>query len=113
VIQPGQDISAATPEAPKYQIGAWMSNNTPSGGSVKVFVRLSQNVAPVKDIPVTLSVEINGETLTYGPTNTDEYGLVTFTVEYGGISGSPAFVTASAKIDEQTTLTAETVFVPP
>ena len=111
VIQPGPETTSPTPEAPKYQIGAWMSNNAPAGGTVKVFVRLSQDVAPIAQIPVTLAVQLPSGAVNYGPTNTDDYGLATFTVSFGGIAGTPIFVTASAKIGDQE-LTADTVFVP-
>jgi hypothetical protein len=112
VVQPGSEGIAPTPEAPKYQIGAWMSNNAPGGGSVKVFVRLTEDVAPIPQIPVTLSVQMPGGSLVkLGPTNTDGYGLAIFTVNFGGARGAPIFVTASAKVGTED-LTAETVFVP-
>ena len=112
VVQPGSEGIAPTPEAPKYQIGAWMSNNAPGGGSVKVFVRLTEDVAPIPQIPVTLSVQMpGGSVVRLGPTNTDGYGLAIFTVTFGGARGAPIFVTASAKVGTED-LTAETVFVP-
>lgn len=112
VVQPGQGSTTPSPTVPKYQIGAWLSNNAPSGGSVKVFVRLTQDVAPVPNIPVTLAVQMPGGTVPLGPINTDSYGLATFTVTYGGLSGTPVFVTATAKIDNDHEVTADTVFVP-
>lgn len=111
VIQGPESISP-TPEAPKYLIGAWMSNNAPTGGSVKVFVRVTENIKPLAHVPVTLTAQVPGGTLRYGPTKTDGYGLVTFEVRYGGLSQTPVFVTATAKVNDQTTLTADTVFVP-
>ncbi|HKT38147.1 MAG TPA: hypothetical protein VJR48_07225 [Ktedonobacterales bacterium] len=112
VVQPGSEGVAPTPEAPKYQIGAWMSNNAPGGGSVTVFVRLTEDVAPIPQIPVTLSVQMpGGSVVKLGPTNTDGYGLATFTVNFGGIRGTPIFVTASATVGDER-LTADTVFVP-
>jgi len=112
VVQPGSEGIAPTPQAPKYQIGAWMSNNAPGGGSVKVFVRLTEDVAPIPQIPVTLSVQMpGGSVVQLGPTNTDGYGLATFTVNFGGARGAPIFVTASAKVGTEA-LTAQTVFVP-
>jgi len=112
VVQPGSEGITPTPEAPKYQIGAWMSNNAPGGGSVKVFVRLTEDVAPIPQIPVTLSVQMpGGSVVQLGPTNTDGYGLATFTVNFGGARGAPFFVTASATVGTEA-LTAETVFVP-
>ncbi|HEY1389929.1 MAG TPA: hypothetical protein VGF38_15430 [Ktedonobacterales bacterium] len=112
VVQPGSESTTPTPEAPKYQIGAWMSNNAPGGGSVKVFVRLTQDVAPIPRIPVTLSVQMpGGSVVRLGPTSTDAYGLAIFTVNFGGARGAPIFVTASATIGTED-LTAETVFVP-
>lgn len=112
VIQPGPESITPTPEAPKYQIGAWMSNNAPGGGSVKVFVRLTEDVAPIPQVPVTLSVQMpGGSVVQLGPTNTDGYGLAIFTVNFGGARGAPIFVTASAKVGT-VDLTADTVFVP-
>jgi hypothetical protein len=111
VIQPGSEANAPTPEVPLYQIGAWMSSNSPSGGSVKVFVRITHDVAAVPHIPVTLAVQIPGGTLKFGPTKTDAYGLATFTVQFGGLAGTPCFVTATATIEHQV-YTADTVFVP-
>lgn len=112
VVQPGAEGIAPTPEAPKYQIGAWMSNNAPGGGSVKVFVRLTEDVAPIPQVPVTLAVQMpGGSVVQLGPTNTDGYGLATFTVNFGGIRGTPIFVTASATVGDEN-LTADTVFVP-
>lgn len=111
VIQPGSEASAPTPEVPLYQIGAWMSSNSPSGGSVKVFVRITHDVAPVPHVPVSLAVQLPGGTVKLGPTKTDAYGLATFTVQFGGLAGTPCFVTATATIDHQV-YTADTVFVP-
>jgi len=112
VVQPGSEGIAPTPVAPKYQIGAWMSNNAPGGGSVKVFVRLTEDVAPIPQIPVTLSVQMpGGSVVKLGPTNTDGYGLATFTVKFGGTRGVPIFVTASATVGDEN-LSADTVFVP-
>ena len=111
VIQSGPETIAPTPEAAKYQIGAWMSNNAPPGGSVTVFVRLTEDIKPLAHVPVTLVAQVPGGALRYGPTKTDAYGLAKFTVRYGGLSGTPVFVTASAKVGSQT-LTADTVFVP-
>lgn len=98
VIQPVTDAGTPTPTLPKYQIGAWPSDNAPSGGSVEIFVRISESVAPVANIPVMLTVELPGATQHYGPVMTDGYGLATFTVVYGGVGGVPVFVTATAMI---------------
>ena len=111
VIQPAEETAAPTPVAPKYQIGVWMSNNAPSGGTVKVFVRVSKDIGPIAHVPVKLVVQTPGGILRYGPSKTDAYGLATFTVRFGGVRGSPCFVTASAKIDNKD-ITADTVFVP-
>lgn len=111
VIQPDPENIAPTPEAAKYEIGAWMSSNSPTGGTVKVYVRVTHNVAPLAHIPVTLAVSVPGGTLRFGPTKTDAYGLARFTVRFGGISGTPVFVTARAKIGG-VVYTADTVFVP-
>lgn len=111
VIQPGSAGTQPTPVAPKYQIGVWLSNNAPTGGTVKVFVRLSENTGAIANTPVSLVVQLPSGKQPYGPTKTDGFGLVSFTVVYGGITQTPVFVTASAKVDNQA-LSAETVFVP-
>lgn len=111
VIQPGSETVEPTPEAPTYQIGAWVSNNAPSGGTVKVFVRVTQSVAAVANMPVVLVVQLPGGVARLGPTKTDAYGLAVFTVNFGGVRGSPVFVTATVKIDKQV-YEANTVFVP-
>ena len=79
---------------------------------MKVFVRLTEDIKPLANVPITLTAQVPGGTLRYGPTKTDAYGLVTFTVQYGGLSGQPVFVTATAKVNKQTTVYADTVFVP-
>jgi hypothetical protein len=109
IIQPNTRSGNATPTVPADLIGAWTSNNAPSGGSVQIFVRVTHGGSPAGGIPVQLTIG-NG---TYGPVATDGYGVATFTVNYGGgFSGyMPIFVTASASIDGQT-ITAQTSFAP-
>jgi hypothetical protein len=110
-----QQLPAATtptPAMPPYEIGVWVDNPTPTGGSERVFVRVSHNVAAVVGAPVTLTVQFGNGEQTYGPVHTDKDGVATFTVGYGGGSGySPVFVTATAATGGQT-LSAETTFFP-
>jgi hypothetical protein len=113
VIQPLNNGGAPTPALPDYLIGAWVSDSAPSGGSVQVFVRVSHNSDPVPGVPVRLLVNFSGSTSTFGPADTDAYGLATITVSYGGgYSGyTPVFVTATAAVGGQT-ITAQTSFAP-
>lgn len=110
MLRPVPPAATATPAAPQYLIGAWASGSM-SGGSVKVFVRVSHGDAPVAHVPVTLSVNFPGYTTSFGPAKTDADGVATITVTYGGLPPDrPVFVTASATIGRQT-VTAETTFV--
>jgi hypothetical protein len=114
IIQPNAGNRNPTPTMPPYLIGAWASSNTPSGGSVQIFVRVTHadgaNASrPAAGVPVRLAVG-NGA---YGPVRTNSYGIATFTVSYGGgYSGyTPVFVTATAAVGGQT-ITAQTSFAP-
>lgn len=111
IVEQPAGAGTPTPPAVLYQIGAWVSDSTPSGGSVKVFVRVSSQTKPVPNVPVTISVDGGGGAYSLGPTRTDADGLAIFTVTAGGGRGQPVFVTASAVVGGQT-LTHQTTFFP-
>jgi hypothetical protein len=113
IAPPVAQSTTPTPATPVYQIGTWVSNNTPSsGGTVTVYVRVVQGMQGAPGIPVTVSVQSPGSSKNYGPTRTDSTGIAKFTVRYGSASGSdPVFVTATANVSGQT-LSAQTTFVP-
>jgi hypothetical protein len=112
IVPPGSQSSTPTPAIPMYEIGTWVSNNAPTGGTVTVFVRVVQNMQGAPGIPVSLSVQSPGSSRSYGPIKTDSSGIAKFTVHYAsGSSTNPVFVTASAYLNGQT-LTAQTTFVP-
>jgi hypothetical protein len=114
VIQPLGGGVAPTPTPARYLIGTWVSDSAPASGGVTVFVRVSRGEvsnqgSPVAGVPVRISV--GGAS--YGPTDTNAYGLAAFNVGVGGgFDGStPVFVTATAVVAGQT-LTAQTSFAP-
>lgn len=113
VIAPQMTLSTTpTPAIPAYQIGTWVSNTSPTGGTVTVYARVVQNMQAASGISVSVLVQSPGFTKTYGPTRTGSDGIVKFTVHYGAASGAdPVFVTATAHINGQS-LSAQTTFVP-
>ena len=110
IVEQPAGAGSPTPAPVLYQIGAWVSDSTPSGGSVKVFVRVSSQTKPVPNVPVTISVDGGGPAYSLGPTKTDADGLAIFTVNASG-RGQPVFVTATAVVAGQT-LTHQTTFFP-
>ena len=110
VLRPVPPAGTATPAAPQYLIGTWISGST-SGGSVKVFVRVTHGDAPVAHVPVSLVVNFPGYSSGFGPGVTDADGVATIVVAYGGLApNQPVFITASATIAKQT-VSAQTTFV--
>lgn len=109
IVEQPAGAGSPTPGPARYQIGAWVSENAPSG-PVKVFVRVSNQTMPVANVPVTLSVDGGGASYTLGPTKTNADGLAIFTVNASG-GGQPVFVTATAIVGGQK-LTHQTTFFP-
>lgn len=109
VLRPLPAASTATPAAPKYLIGAWVSGTT--AGSVKVFVRVTRGIAPAPYVPVSLWVDFPGYSSGFGPAVTDSDGVASITVPYVGLPpNEPLFITASATIGKDT-VSAQTTFV--
>lgn len=113
ILRPVPAAATATPNAPQYMVGVWTSSaSPPAGGSVKVFVRVSQGVAPAAHIRVSLWVDFPGYSRGFGPATTDADGVATITVTYGSLpTNQPVFVTANATIGRQT-VSGQTTFVP-
>lgn len=113
ILRPVPPSATATPAAPQYLVGVWMSSaSPPAAGSVKVFVRVSKGVAPAAHVRVSLWVEFPGYSRGFGPAVTDADGIATINVTYGGLpANQPVFVTANASIGRQT-VSAQTTFVP-
>lgn len=87
-----------TPGPITYSVGIWTSNTMPTGGSVTVFVRVSNNGAPVPKARVY--VQVGGSRL--GPVTTNAYGMASLPVRYGGGQGTPVFLTATTTINGHT-----------
>lgn len=113
ILRPVPAAATATPAAPQYLVGVWMSSaSPPAAGSVKVFVRVSKGVAPAAHVRVSLWVDFPGYSRGFGPASTDADGVATITVTYGGLpTNQPVFVTANASIGRQT-VSGQTTFVP-
>lgn len=110
VLRPLPPAGTATPAAPQYLIGTWVSGSTASG-SVKVFARVTHGDAPVAHVPVSVVVNFPGYSSSFGPGVTDADGVASIVVTYGGLApNQPVFITASATIDKQT-VSAQTTFV--
>lgn len=102
-----------TPVAPMYEIGAWVSDNTPpASGTVRVYVRISQGAKPMANVAVTLSVRFAYSTTLLGPQTTNSDGLATFTVFYSNApKNRPVFATAFASVGSQS-LSHQATFFP-
>ncbi len=88
-----------TPSPITYSVGIWTSNTMPAGGSVTVFVRVSNNGAPVPKARVFLQV---GGGSRRGPITTDAYGMASIQLNYGAGQGTPVFLTATTTINGHT-----------
>ncbi|HEX9038816.1 MAG TPA: hypothetical protein VF808_17675 [Ktedonobacterales bacterium] len=96
--------SSPTPGPTVYAVGVWTSDSTPSGGSVTVYVRVSNKGAAVPKTRVYLQVSLGADGGGYrmGPYTTDAYGMATIHLNYGAGGGTPVFLTAYATISGQT-----------
>src|SRR5205807_7209264 len=73
LIQQPPITGSPTPALQPYDIGVWLSSMSPTGGWVKVFVRINHVASPVANVPVTLSVG-GAVTSVYGPQPTNADG---------------------------------------
>jgi hypothetical protein len=92
-----------TPSATPYTLGIWLSNTMPAGGSVTVYVRVSNNGAPVAKARVYIqSLVGNGSGPRLGPLTTNAYGMASANLHYGAGQGTPVFLTATTTIKGKT-----------
>lgn len=94
-----------TPGPMLYTVGVWTSNTMPTGGSVKVYVRISRAGVPVAKAKVNIQALIGGQSaVRLGPLTTNSYGMASAMLRYGGASGqgTPIFLTATTTIGAQT-----------
>ncbi|WIG58504.1 MAG: hypothetical protein OJF49_001250 [Ktedonobacterales bacterium] len=107
VLQPGISDNSPTPEATQYSIGVWVSNlSPPSSGTIKVFVRITNNLTPMPNVPVTISANGRG----FSAIKTDRYGLATFSFSYSLGVGQAMVIYANATAAGQA-LSAQTAFI--
>ena len=106
----GPDVSP-TPTAPQYSVGVWVSNTLPQGGSVTVYIRVSNNTLPQPNARVYLSAQTPNGTITIGPLTTNSYGVASTPLNYGNVgSQKPIFLTATTSLSGQT-VTGQYTFV--
>lgn len=100
-----------TPSAVQYSVGVWVSNTLPQGGSVTVFVRVSNNTLPQPNAKVYIVANTPNGSIRMGPLTTDAYGVASAQLNYGNVgSQKPIFLTGSTTIGGQT-ITGEYTFV--
>ena len=100
MISPLNNVSTTpTPTQPQYDVGVWVSDTLPQGGSVTVFIRVSNNAQPQPGAKVSLSAMTPNGVIKLGPFTTDNYGLASTTLNYGNVGPQkPIFLTASTSI---------------
>jgi len=101
----------ATPTSPAYVIGTWVSDDTPSGGQVRLFARVTHNYRAVKGASVVFTVQSPGGVSTYGPAKTDSAGLAQVKITYNAGQGQVVFVIATTVYNGQD-ISADTSFTP-
>ena len=95
--------STPTPAAQQYSVGVWVSNTLPQGGSVTVFVRVSNNSLPQPNARVFIHADTPNGGFNIGPLTTGSYGIVSAQLDYGNVGGQqPIFLTASTSIGGKT-----------
>ncbi len=92
-----------TPGPMTYTVGVWTSNTMPAGGSVTVFVRVSDNTEPVAQARVYIQTQVGGGSgPRLGPLTTNAYGMASAQLRYGAGQGTPVFLTATTTINGKT-----------
>jgi hypothetical protein len=105
------DSTTPTPTAPQYNVGVWVSDTLPQGGSVRVFVRVSNNALPEPHARVFIHASTPNGGINIGPLTTDNYGVASAQLNYGNVgSTKPIFLTGTTTIDGKT-YTGEYTFV--
>jgi hypothetical protein len=98
--------STPTPTTPPYDVGVWVSDTLPQGGSVTVFVRVSHNGSGSVQAQPGARVYVQAITpnggVTVGPLTTDSYGVASGKLNYGNVgSQQPIYLTATTSIGGQ------------
>ena len=112
MISPLNNVNTTpTPTVPQYDVGVWVSDTLPQGGSVTVFARVSNNAQAQPGAKVYFSAATPRGTVKIGPFTTDGYGVASGTLNYGNVGGQkPIYLTATTSIGGQT-YTGEYTFV--
>lgn len=91
-----------TPVAEEYDLGVWVSNTLPQGGSVTVYARVSRYTQPVAHVRVYIYASTPHGGIALGPLTTDAYGVAHAQLNYGNVGSSqPIFLTGTTTIDGQ------------
>lgn len=94
--------SSPTPVAEQYDVGVWVSDTLPQGGSVTVFVRVSNYTQPVPYARVYIHASTPNGGINIGPLTTDAYGLASARLNYGNVgSQRPIYLTGTTTINGQ------------
>lgn len=103
MISPLNNVSTTpTPTQPQYNVGVWVSDTLPQGGSVTVYIRVSNNSQPQPGAKVSLSAMTPNGVIKLGPFTTDNYGVASTKLNYGNIGPQkPIFLTATTTIGGQ------------
>lgn len=101
IISPLNNTAGTPTPAPAiYTVGVWIANTMPTGGSVTVYVRVSQNGAPVSKARVYIQALVgNGGGPRLGPLTTNSFGMATVRLNYGAGQGTPVFLNATTTIN--------------
>ncbi len=101
IVHPPTGQGSATPGPLTYTAGVWLSDTSPpASGVVQVFVRVSNEGAPVPGCVTSVYVSYpGGGGQSLGVTRTDAYGLATFNLALNNASTTrPITIKASAVV---------------
>ncbi|HZC08093.1 MAG TPA: hypothetical protein VE338_20825 [Ktedonobacterales bacterium] len=103
MISPLNNVSTTpTPTSPQYDVGVWVSDTLPQGGSVTVYMRVSNNTQAQPGAKVTLSAMTPNGVIKVGPFTTDTYGVASTKLNYGNVGPQkPIFLTATTTMGGQ------------
>ncbi len=91
-----------TPTLPQYDVGVWVSDTLPQGGSVTVFVRVSNNTLPQPNARVYVHADTPNGGINIGPLTTNSYGVASTKLNYGNVGQQqPIYLTATTSIGGQ------------
>jgi hypothetical protein len=104
MISPLNNVSTTpTPTLPQYDVGVWVSDTLPQGGTVTVFARVSNNALAQPQAKVYFTAVTPNGVIKIGPITTDNYGVASAPLNYGNVGGQqPIYLTATTSIGGQT-----------